>query len=215
MLDELTAAYDRVMALASGPDFRVASTTTRMSDLLNYGPVFDGIYLYPPLLEACGHIIGEPFKLSSFLARTLRAGTPAQELHADLPRDSKDAPLLGFILMLDPFRTENGATRFVPKSHHWNDLPPDRLPGAQEKYAGEVLGCGERGAMIIFNGAVWHGHTANITPDARRSIQGCFVRRDARSGFDFCNRLGSEARTRMSPLARYLLSLDPGESKSH
>jgi hypothetical protein len=26
--------------------------------------------------------------------------------------------------------------------------------------------------MIIFNGAIWHGHTANVTPDVRRSIQG-------------------------------------------
>jgi hypothetical protein len=208
LLDELTAAYDRVMALASGPDFKIASTTTRMSDVLNYGPEFDDIYLYPPLLEACSHIIGEPFKLSSFLARTLRAGTQAQELHADLSRDSKDAPLLGFILMIDPFQKKNGATRFVPKSHNWNDLPPDRPANTQERYAGEVLACGERGAMIIFNGAVWHGHTANTTAGARRSIQGYFVRRDAQSGFDFRNRLMPEARTRMSPLGRYLLSLD-------
>ena len=62
--------------------------------------------------------------------------------------------------------------------------------------------------MIIFNGAVWHGHTANTTAVARRSIQGYFVRLDAQSGFDFRNRLMSEARTRMSPLGRYLLSLD-------
>lgn len=196
------------MARASGPDFKIASTTTRMSDLLNCGPVFWDIYLYPPLLEACSRIIGEPFKLSSFLARTLRAGTQAQELHADLPRDSKDAPLLGFILMIDPFQKENGATRFVPKSHIWNDLPTDRLPNAQETYAGEVLACGERGAMIIFNGAVWHGHAANTTAGARRSVQGYFVRRNAQSGFDFRNRLMLEARTRMSPLGRYLLSLE-------
>src|SRR5579862_4395168 len=50
---ELTAAYDKVMAAASGPDFRIASTTTRMSDLLTYASVFDDVYLYPPLLEAC------------------------------------------------------------------------------------------------------------------------------------------------------------------
>ncbi len=206
--NELTAAYDEVMAVASGPDFKIASTTIRMLDLLHYGPVFDDIYLYPPLLEACSHIIGEPFKLSSFLARTLRAGTPAQELHSDLARDSEDAPLLGFILMIDSFRQENGATRFVPTSHNWTDLPCDRLSDTRARYSGEVLGCGERGTMIIFNGAIWHGHTANVTPDARRSIQGYFVRRSARSGFDFRNRLLSAARTRMSPLARYLLTLD-------
>jgi hypothetical protein len=56
--------------------------------------------------------------------------------------------------------------------------------------------------MIIFNGAVWHALRA------RRSIQGYFVRRSARSGFDFRNRLLPAAVAGMSPLARYLLALD-------
>jgi hypothetical protein len=206
--NELTTAYDEAMAIASGPDFKIASTTTRVSDLLSYGSVFDDIYLYPPLLEACNHIIGQPFKLSSLLARTLRAGTPQQELHADLARGSEDAPLVGFILMIDSFREENGATRFVPTSHNWTDLPSDRLSDTRAEYSGEVLGCGERGTMIIFNGAIWHGHTANVTPDVRRSIQGYFVRRSVRSGFDFRNHLLPAARTRMRPLERYLLALD-------
>jgi Phytanoyl-CoA dioxygenase (PhyH) len=207
-LNELTATYDEVIAVAAGPDFKIGGTTNCMSDLLSYTSVFDDVFLYPPLLEACSHIIGEPFKLSSFSARTLRARTPAQELHADLARGSEDAPLLGFILMIDSFREENGATRFVPTSHNWTDLPSDQLSDARAKYPGEVLGCGARGTTIIFNGAIWHGHTANITQDSRRSIQGYFVRRSARSGFDFRNRLLAEARSRMSPLARYLLALD-------
>jgi len=110
--------------------------------------------------------------------------------------------------MIDSFREQNGATRFVPTSHNWTDLPCDRLSDARAKYSGEVLGCGERGTMIIFNGAIWHGHTANVTPHSRRSIQGYFVRRSARSGFDFRNRLLPAVRSRMSPLARYLLALD-------
>ena len=38
--NELTAAYDEVMAVAAGPDFKIGSTTTRMSDLLTYASVF-------------------------------------------------------------------------------------------------------------------------------------------------------------------------------
>jgi hypothetical protein len=179
----------------------------------SHGAIVDGdlaadVYLHPPLLEACSHIIGEPFKLSSFLARTLRGKTPAQDLHADLARGSEDAPLLGFILMIDSFCEENGATRFVPTSHTWAELPCDRLSDTRAQYPGEVLGCGERGTMIAFNEAIWHGHTANVTPDSRRSIQGYFVRRSASSEFDFRDRLLSAARSRLSPLARYLLALD-------
>src|SRR6516162_7122930 len=79
----LAAAYDKVMSSGSEPDFKIASTTTRMYDMVNRGPAFDEIYIHPPLLEACAHVIGEPFKLSSLLARTLRAKTPAQDLHVD------------------------------------------------------------------------------------------------------------------------------------
>ena len=207
-LDELTTAYDEVMAVASGPDFKIGSTTTRMSDLFNYRSLFDCIYVYPPFLEACSRMIGEPFKLSSFLARTLRPGAPSQELHADIARGSTHAPLLGFILMIDSFREENGATRFVPTSHNWTDLPCDRLADTRAKHSGDSLCSGDRGTIIIFNGAIWHGHTANVTPYVWRSIQGYFVRRSAQSGFDFRNRLRSPVRTRMSPLERYLLALD-------
>jgi hypothetical protein len=207
-LNQLVAAYDEVMASASGPDYKAGRTTTRMSDLLSNRSEFDDVFLYPPLIEACCNLIGEPFKLSSFIARTLQAGSPAQELHADLPRDSDDGPLLGFILMVDPFRVENGATRFVPASHYWPDLPSGRLSDTRNKFPGEVLACGDLGSMSLFNGAIWHGHTANLTAHPRRSIQGYFVRRQAQSGFDFRNRLPPAARSRMSALARYLLALD-------
>jgi hypothetical protein len=111
---ELANAYDQVMVEASGPDLKIGSTTTRRSNLLGFHPVFDEIFQFPPLLEACVHIIDEPFKLSSILGRTLRAGTPAQELHVDLPRTSEEAPLFGFILMIDPFREENGQRAVFP-----------------------------------------------------------------------------------------------------
>src|ERR1041384_2762725 len=39
-LNELTAAYDEVMAAAAGPDLNIGSTTTRMSDLLIYASAF-------------------------------------------------------------------------------------------------------------------------------------------------------------------------------
>ena len=62
--------------------------------------------------------------------------------------------------------------------------------------------------MILFNGAIWHGHTANVTANARRSIQGYFVRRSVRSAFDFRNRLLPATRGRLSSLGSYLLAID-------
>jgi hypothetical protein len=207
-LIQLAAAYDEMMALASGPEFKIASATTRMSDVLNYGSAFDEIFLYPPLHEACAHFIGAPFRLSSFLARTLRPNAIAQDLHADLLRSSEDAPLVGFILMIDAFREDNGATRFVPSSHKWPDVPSNGLKDTKGRHASEVLGCGESGSILVFNGGVWHGHTANLTPNPRRSIQGNFVRRNAQASTDFSRCLLPVTQARMSVSARYLLGLD-------
>ena len=173
-LAEITSAYDELMISGSGPDFRVGSTTTRLY-FVDTRLSFEDIYQYPPLLEACKELISESFKLSSLLGRTLRAGSPAQDLHVDIPRDSADAPMVGFILMLDPFKEENGATRFVPGSQNWPDVPSNRLADPRLKWDGEILACGGPRSMIIFNPAVWHGHTANATSRARRSIQGYFV----------------------------------------
>ena len=207
-LPTLTNAYDRVMAAACGPDLRKGSTTTRMSDLLNFSPVFDEVFLHKPLLEACGQFIGEAFKLSSLLGRTLRAGTQAQELHADLPQTSEYAPLLGFILMIDPFREENGATRFVTGSQKWPGVPTDRMVDTRAQHPNEVVVCGEAGTMILFDAANWHGHTANVTSLERRSIQGYFVRRSVPQTFNFRDRLSDETQARMTPISRYLLGLD-------
>ena len=45
----------------------------------------------------------------------------------DLPRDDPARPMVGFILMVDDFRADNGATRFVAGSHRWPEVPEDVL----------------------------------------------------------------------------------------
>lgn len=207
-LAELVSAYDEAMSQTSAPDYKTGSTTNRMLDLLSFSRIFDQVFLHNPLLEACHHVIGESFHLSSFLARTLKTGSSAQELHADLPRTSHDGPLLGFILMIDAFRKTNGATRLIPGSHEWPHLPKDILLDTRSHYPGERLACGEAGNMLIFNAAIWHGHTANHSSHERRSIQGYFVRRSVTQGYDFRGRLPDKAKAPMEPLARYLLALN-------
>ena len=206
-LERLASAYDAVMASATGDDIKVGSTTTRVSDLVNRGAVFDDLYVYPPLLEACQRVIGQPFKLSSLLARTLRPHRPAQDLHVDVRRDSADWPLAGFILMLDEFRPDNGATRFVPGTHHRAEVPEDVMPDRRADHDEQALACGDAGSLVVFNGSTWHGHVAHTSNRPRRSIQGFFIRRDGRAATDFAGRMSPETRMRLSPLAKHILAL--------
>ena len=200
-------AYDDAMTSGKGDDYKVASSTTRLNDLGNRGPAFDPLYIPPALLAAASAVIGAPFKLSSLLARTLRPQTSAQELHSDLEPNSDAFPMLGFIVMVDDFRADNGATRFVPGSHRRTDTPSTALSDRRAEVEGEVLACGTAGDAVLFNASTWHGHTANRTDAPRRSIQGYFVPRTAQSGSNLAARMKPETFDRMSDLAKYLLAL--------
>jgi len=206
-MELLADAYNAAVASATGDDIKIGSTSTRVNDFVNRGADFDDLYVFPPLLEACCHVIGRPFKLSSLHARTLRPRSPAQELHVDVRRDSADWPLLGFILMVDAFRPDNGATRFVPGSHRWSGTPEGTLSDLQAEHDGQVLACGTAGSLLVFNGSAWHGHTANTSSGPRRSLQGALIPRDGRAATDFAARMQPETRARLGLLARYVLAL--------
>jgi ectoine hydroxylase-related dioxygenase (phytanoyl-CoA dioxygenase family) len=203
---QLSHAYDLAVTSAAAEDVKVGRTTTRVNDFVNRGPEFDAVYTFPPLLAAGYRVIGGPFKLSALHARTLRPGVAAQELHVDVPRHSADWPLLGFILMIDAFRSDNGATRFVPGSHRWaaaEDRPLDR----QAAHPEELLACGPAGSLLIFNGSTWHGYSANRTATPRRSLQGAFIPRAGRAATAFATRMGPETRARLGAAAWHVLAL--------
>jgi hypothetical protein len=206
-MDRLANAYTDAIASATDVDIRIGTASTRVTDFVNRGSAFDELYMFPPLLEACCQVIGQPFKLSSFHARTLRPHASVEELHVDVRRDSPDWPLLSFILMIDEFRPDNGATRFVPGSHQWPGTPADSVADLRANHAGQVLACSAAGSLLVFNGSAWHSHTANVSSGPRRSLQGAFIPRDGRAGTDFAARMQPETRARLGSLARQVLVL--------
>jgi ectoine hydroxylase-related dioxygenase (phytanoyl-CoA dioxygenase family) len=200
-LAQFADTYDRAVTQAHPDDVHVGSTTTRVNDFVNRGAEFDCVYTYGPILSACCHIIGQPFKLSSFHARTVRPYSAVQQLHVDYKRDVESGwPLVGFILMVDEFRADNGATRFVPGSHEWECLPSGEGMNVE-------VACGPAGSVLIYNGSVWHGHSANPSSEPRRSIQGAFIRRNAEAAIDHAARIGPETFDRINDLAKYLLAV--------
>jgi ectoine hydroxylase-related dioxygenase (phytanoyl-CoA dioxygenase family) len=213
-LVKLTEAYDFAMATAASDDAATGRSTTRVHDFVNRGAEFDGLYVFQPVLEACCRIIGRPFKLSTMHARTLHPHSPAQELHVDFKRDADGWPMVGFIIMIDEFRSDNGATRFVPGSHKTFQSPGDVMKDATAAYEGQALACGPAGSIAIYNGSIWHGHTANQSAQPRRSIQGAFIRRDAQPWINQRSRIRPETLDRIGELAKYLLDLEPNDEQS-
>lgn len=206
-LTRLAAAYDAAVASASTDDVKIGSTSTRVTDFVNRGSQFDDLYIYQPVLEACFHIIERPFRLSTMHARTVRPRSQAQALHVDFERDRDGWTMVGFIFMVDEFRRDNGATRFIPGSHHWCTVPDKLRNDPRADDGNQIVACGPAGSIIVFNGSVWHGHTANSSDEPRRSIQGAYIRREASSGANLPERMRPETLARIDPLAKYLLAI--------
>jgi hypothetical protein len=176
-LERLSHDYDAAMASA-GADAKVGSTTTRVGGLENRVEGIEALCCSPPLLEACCRVIRAPFELSALHARSLRPHSLNGKLHVDVARDSSQWPLVGFILMVDDFRPDNGATRFVPGSHRWPHAPPKVFSELRGDHAEQVHACGPAGSLVIFDGSTWHDHGVNASDLPRRSIQGAFIPRD-------------------------------------
>jgi hypothetical protein len=204
-------AYDAEAGAAMGADIHVGSTSTRVVDFVNRGPLFDPVYVYPPLLDAAALTIGPTFKLSSLHARTLRPGSTVLDIHVDVEHDSTDWPLLGFIFMVDAFTPDNGATRFIPGSQRGGHSPLDARLG---EYTAQVVSAsGPAGTLLDFNGSTWPGQGVNGSNRSRRSLQGAFIPRGGRGGTDFLGRMSPETRARLGTVARQVLEIPDSGSR--
>ena len=208
-VERISAAYDRAFATATAPDLKVARSggSTRLTDFVTRGAEFDDLYVLEPVLSACVDTLGPQFKLSSFSGRTVLPGAATQDLHVDVRPDEDAWPLLGFIVMVDEFREDNGATRFVPGSHRAE--PTSAREGKQRPDDdAHVLACGEPGSVIVYFGSTWHGYSANRSTSPRRSLQGAYIPRCASAAIQWRSRLSLEMLSRLSPAARNVLAVD-------
>ena len=208
-VERISAAYDRAFATATAPDLKVARSggSTRITDFVTRDAEFDELYVLEPVLSACVDTIGPHFQLSSFSGRTVQPGAATQGLHVDVRPDEDAWPLLGFIVMVDEFREDNGATRFVPGSHRAE--PTGAREGNQRPdHDAHVLACGEAGSVIVYFGSTWHGYTANSSSSPRRSLQGAYIPRSGIAAVQWRSRLSLEMLGRLSPTARRVLAVD-------
>ena len=199
-MSQLVAAYENATTTARPEDVHVGknNSNTRVGGLVNR-PDFDHVYIHPLLLAASDFIIQQPFKLSTIHSRTVWPGAAAQDLHVDFAADTQGWPMLGFIIMIDEFKSENAPTRFVPGSHRWSLVPDSSHV--------QLAARGPAGSAIIYNGSVWHGYSANRTDEPRRSIQGAYIRRSEKSANTYAKQISPETFDRIGDHARYLLDV--------
>jgi ectoine hydroxylase-related dioxygenase (phytanoyl-CoA dioxygenase family) len=98
--------------------------------------------------------------------------------------------------------------RVVPGSHRWGRRPQDVLKDPREVHPDERLVTGRAGDLVVMNSHLWHGGTANRTPNPRLALHAFYCRWDKPQQQYQKALLRAETQAGLSAEARALLALD-------
>ncbi len=168
------AALDAINARTRRGVYEFEGTHThRAYCVVSQSRDFDALITHRRVLAIIESYFGEPPQLSASMGMTLYEGQTAQPLHRDTGHFNLPWPRppleVNAIWAFDDFRSDNGATRFIPRSHTVpNEERPATEPAVAEMPAGSVF---------LYDGALWHGGGAATAPGARRrSVNNIYIR---------------------------------------
>jgi ectoine hydroxylase-related dioxygenase (phytanoyl-CoA dioxygenase family) len=125
-------------------------------------------------------------------------GNYSSRIHVDCPRFIPGyVSNVGFIVALDDFSEDNGATYFLPGSH----LSP-RIPSEEEFFAGAVRALPEVGHGVIFNARTFHFGGHNKTNRDRHAVTLNVCRSYMRQRFDYPRLMPKEMIDSMDEVGR-------------
>jgi ectoine hydroxylase-related dioxygenase (phytanoyl-CoA dioxygenase family) len=157
------------------------SNTKRLTNLVTLSPTFRNEIIDHDLVHSlCDETFLEQsgtYWMTTAQVIEIGPGNDAQMLHRDLEnwypfvQLGKNGPeaILNFLIAFTDFTEENGATRVIPGSNHWDDFE-DR--GTPEDTVPAVMNAGD---ALFFSGKVVHGGGANkTTNEYRRAVAFAF-----------------------------------------
>jgi ectoine hydroxylase-related dioxygenase (phytanoyl-CoA dioxygenase family) len=194
----------------AGTEVHTEPGTRRLSNLVNKGAVFDGIYTHPLVLAAIRHVIGREFKLSSLNARDALPGAGLQGLHADWGRGYDGRfHVCNSIWLLDDMDEGNGCTRLVPGTQYIREPIGQACTDVKAPHPQEIKLIAPAGTVCVFNSHVWHGGTKNVSTDRPRRACHCyFTAREHPQQTYQQQWMLLDTWKRLSPAARYILDVD-------
>jgi ectoine hydroxylase-related dioxygenase (phytanoyl-CoA dioxygenase family) len=150
------------------------SNTKRLTNLVTLSPTFRNEIIDHRLVHELSDAIfleeSGTYWMTTAQVIEIGPGNDAQMLHRDLENWypfvglGKSGPevIVNFLIAFTDFIEENGATRVIPGSNHWDDFedrgtPEDTIPAVMK--AGDVL---------FYSGKTVHGGGANRTEDQYR-----------------------------------------------
>ena len=174
LLSEIRSEIDRLRDdTPRGSNSFGGYETRRAFNLLSRTRVLDDLVLEPTVLALVEGLLDDQVQLSIASTISLEAGETCQPLHRDdsyYPiRRPHQALCVNVMWALDDFTETNGATRYVPESHLWDDSmePPEEEIRVAAMPAGSAF---------VWHGSLLHGGGANTTTSPRAGLSMLYCR---------------------------------------
>jgi ectoine hydroxylase-related dioxygenase (phytanoyl-CoA dioxygenase family) len=173
LIERLDAEVEpHVAATATGADDFAGTRTRRTGALLARSVAFRELAAHPIVLDALDRVLGDhatSYQLHLTQVIEIGAGEPAQLVHRDqwafdfFPFPSGYEVECHTMWAITDFTEENGATRVIPGSNHWEDK---LRPTVDQTVPAEM----SRGSLLLYVGSLYHGGGANRSAAPRRGV---------------------------------------------
>ena len=180
----------------------------RVFNLLDLDPVFVDLIDHKLANELVSHALGDSFIISNFTANIAKPGSQSMVVHSDLsvvmPEPWQATWSVNVMWCLDDMYRENGATLYLPGSHHIekrSELPADPLEHMVPLQA-------SAGSVILMDGRLWHTSGTNTTKDQERALLfGYYTQPFIRPQWNFSVGLSDAVKANLSDVMRTRLGL--------
>lgn len=160
-----------------GTDEFAGRRTRRTGGLLGRSPTCRELVMHPLALEAARASLVDATSFHLHLTQVIAIGPgePGQAIHRDqwafdfFPFPSGYDVQCNTIWAMSDFTAENGGTRVIPGSNHFEDR---KQFGEDECEAVEM----ETGSVVFYNGSIYHGGGANRSSEVRYGINITYAR---------------------------------------
>jgi Phytanoyl-CoA dioxygenase (PhyH) len=154
-----------------GPDDFSGRRTRRTGGLIARSPKSRELVMHPVVLGAVAKMLGHATSFQLHLTQiiSIGPGEPAQTIHRDqwafdfFPFPRGYEVQCNTIWAMTDFTAENGATRVIPGSNHFDDklrfTEADTEPAEMSK-----------GSVLFYTGSIYHGGGANHSNEIRTGI---------------------------------------------
>jgi ectoine hydroxylase-related dioxygenase (phytanoyl-CoA dioxygenase family) len=184
------------------------AANVRLYNLPEWDEEFVELLRHPVALDLVEAALGPHAIVSNFTGNIAWPGSGSMNIHADqalaVPAPWNEPWTINIIWCLDGVHDGNGATRYVPGSHHWTgfDDVPDDISDRTIAFEAPA------GSLIAMDGRLWHTSGANRSENERRAMLFGYYSRDfvrQQVNWDAC--LSAATKDRLDPAARALLGM--------